>query len=181
MVSALSAGFLSFAHADEWHDTVSPHFAVHQNRSLGPTGLTLNLEKIHNRLRMDLAMFSPWMEKERINFYLYSNAQSYRAGEFHPPAWSNGLALYERRTIVIYDQPDPQKLNEIIAHEMTHLPCESYWADAHRGPPHWLNEGLALMEETARIGQVERSEWFRAMVYLGPKRMIPINRMVAIV
>lgn len=174
----LFAGTLCLAHADDWHDAVSPHFVIHQERVFGHPGLNLNLEKIHNRLRMDLAMFSPWMEKERINLYLYADAASFQQGEFHPPAWSNGLAYYDSRTVVVYDQPVTRRLYQIIAHEMTHLLFESYWGDAHKEPPHWLNEGLAMMEETEQVGAIKGSAWFRAMVLLGPGGMPPFTQML---
>lgn len=131
-----------------------------------PSGLIVSLEKMHSRLRLDLAMFSPWMSRERLKLYLYKTQESYRNGEFEPPPWSNGIALYDKRTVVVHDQPEKKKLLEVISHETTHLLFESYWGEAGKSPPDWLNEGLAMLEEGESPEHPEKTEWYRAMVYL---------------
>src|SRR5579859_615840 len=137
-------------HAAQWVDTVSAHFVIRRQTAFTTGASTIDLERLHNRLRLDLAAFSPWMAKERVTLYLYPNSKSYGEGEFHPPAWSNGIAFYDRRIIAVYAHHSPEALDKIIAHEMTHLLFESYWAESHKMPPSWLNEGLAMMEETER-------------------------------
>lgn len=153
-----------------WHETLSPHFAVRHQVAFMPGGFTMSLERLHSRLRLDLAMFSPWMSRERLKLYLYKDRESYLAGEFKPPPWSNGISMYHERTVAVHDQPDRRKLMDVIAHETTHILFESYWGEAGRTAPSWLNEGLAMVEE-ADVD--ERSEWFRAMADLGRKRRIP--------
>src|SRR5438045_9286300 len=93
----ISTLFAVFAGADwGWRQTLSPHFVVFHESAWTPSGFVLDLEKMHNRLRMDLSMFSPWMSKERLNLYLYKGQQSYLEGEFKPPKWSNGISLSEK-------------------------------------------------------------------------------------
>lgn len=162
-----------------WHDTLSPHFHVYHEDAFMPGGFSLSLERFHGRLRFELGMFSPWMSKERINLYLYHDLDSYAHGEFKPPPWSNGVSIYDKRIVAVYDQPDREKLLQVATHETTHLLFESYWGEAHRSPPAWLNEGLAMVEEVAPE-HPENSEWFRAMAQLPNKGYLPLDRLFGI-
>jgi hypothetical protein len=124
-------------------------------------------------------MFSPWMSRERLKLYLYSGRESYAGGEFEPPAWSNGISIYDRRIVAVYDQADRAKLMAVISHETTHLLFESYWSEFGRRPPSWLNEGLAMVEEGER-DKPEKSDWFQAMLALPRKEMAPIEALARI-
>ncbi|MFI5360484.1 MAG: hypothetical protein ACHQ49_00830 [Elusimicrobiota bacterium] len=77
----------------EWRETLTPHFRVLHQSTWLPSGLTMGLERINFRLRMDLGIFSNWSAKDRINIYLYKDMPSYVKGEFSPPPWSNGVAV----------------------------------------------------------------------------------------
>ncbi|MBI4677928.1 MAG: hypothetical protein HY748_10130 [Elusimicrobia bacterium] len=170
----LSAG--PAAALGSWNETVSTHFVVKHESPWMPPGFVLSLEKIHSRLRMDLSAFSPWMAKERLTLYLYKERKSYVAGEFKPPEWSNGLAMYESKTVVVYDQKeDRKKLLEVIGHETTHLLFEGYWGEVKKSPPTWLNEGLAMMEEGAYAASPERSDWYQTMAYWDPSAFMPLR------
>ena len=148
-----------------WHKSLSPHFAIHHEAAFLPDGYMMSLERLHGRLRLDLGMFSPWMGKERLKLYLYRNRRSYLTGEFKPPSWSNGISLYDKRTVVVHDQVDRAKLLEVTAHETTHILFESYWGEAGKTAPGWLNEGLAMVQE-GDPEHPERSDWFGAMATL---------------
>lgn len=160
-----------------WHSSMAPHFEIQHEMAFMPGGFSMGLEKIHGRLRLDLAGFSPWMAKERLKLFLYKNRESYAGGEFKPPPWSNGISMYEKRTVAVYDQADRKKLMEVIAHETTHLLFESYWGEVGRQPPSWINEGLAMVEE-GDPDHPERSDWFRAMVYLPQKGYLHVSDLV---
>jgi hypothetical protein len=121
-------------------------------------------------------MFSPWMAKERINIYLYTDSASYVAGEFAPPEWSNGIAIYQKKLIVSHEQPEVSKLHSVLAHEMSHLLFEGYWAEKKQHPPVWLNEGLAMMEENPDVKRPENSDWYRAMLSLTDGHVIPLKQ-----
>jgi len=136
----------------------------------------MELGKMHSRLRLDLAMFSPWIAKERIDIYLYANPVSYVQGEFSPPEWSNGIALYARKLIVSHEQPEIAKMHSVLAHEMSHLLFEGYWAEKKQNPPVWLNEGLAMMEEASDPAKPESSDWHRAMWVLADGNVIPLRK-----
>ena len=159
----------------QWRETTSPHFAVSHEMPWMPPGFIITLEKMHGRLRMDLGMFSPWMAKERIKLFLYKDQKSYLAGEFEPPQWSNGIAIYDMKAVAVPDNPaDRKTLQRVISHETTHLLFEGYWKEAGKHPPTWLNKGLAMMEEADVPDRPERLAWFQAMVYATPESLLPL-------
>lgn len=163
-----------------WRQTLAPHFDVHHEANWMPPGFLIAVERIHSRLRLDLAMFSPWMAKERIKLFLYASPESYAKGTWHPPAWSNGLAMYETRTVIVYDQASRKKLDEILAHETTHLLFESYWGEVGKRPPAWLNEGLAMLEEADSAEHPESSDWYQMMVDLPGQQVYSIEALAKI-
>jgi hypothetical protein len=151
-----------------WQQTLSPHFSVYHENSFLPAGLMMELGRIHNRLRLDLSAFAPWMAKERMKVYLYKGHKSYVLGDFDPPSWSNGVAFYQTKTIATYEMKPVKKVFNVLAHEMTHLLFESYWGEQRKTPPVWLNEGLAMLEEDG-AGGAKKSAWFQAMQLLDNK------------
>lgn len=155
-----------------WHTTTSPHFEVSHEMSWMPPGFIVSLEKIHSRLRMDLAAFTPWMAKERVKVFLYKDQASYLRGEFQPPSWSDGLALYSIKAVAVPDRPDRRALMKVLAHEATHLFFRSYFQESKRDPPDWLNEGLAMLEEE---DPREFSERYIQMAYTQPSDLMPIE------
>ena len=163
-----------------WHETLAPHFQVRHQPAFLPPGFVLQLEKIHNHLRMDLSMFSPWMAKERLKLYFYADRDSYLKGELKPPGWSNGIAFHKEKIVAVYDQANRPKLFQIIAHETTHLLFEGYWWESGKAPPQWLNEGLAMMEEADDPRLPEKSEWFQTMALLNPEHTIPFKQFAEI-
>jgi len=153
-----------------WRQSQTPHFIINHQTPWLPAGFTMGAEKVHSRLRMDLGAFSPWMAKEKINLYIYRDQESYLAGEFSPPKWSNGLAIYDRKAVALPVMKGTRKLLSIMAHETTHLLFNSYWQEAHRSPPAWINEGLAMLEEAESPERPETSLWYQHMSAADPKR-----------
>lgn len=157
-----------------WHALTSPHFRIMYESSWSPASISLEMERMYSSMRLNLAMFAPWMVRERSRIYIYSSAQDYLRGEFHPPPWSKGLAFVQKKTIVVYDTGDIMKLKAVIAHELTHLYFESYFAEKLKYPPQWLNEGLAVnMEESV---YPNGGPWTKALPYFSPARRIPFDR-----
>lgn len=154
----------------EWRQSNTPHFIINHQTSWLPPGFTMGVEKAHARLRMDLGAFSPWMAKEKINLYVYQDQQSYLAGEFAPPQWSNGLAIFERKAVALPAMKDPRKLLSVMAHETTHLLFQSYWKEAKREPPSWINEGLAMVQEAESADRPETGVWYQQMTLVDPKK-----------
>ncbi len=164
------------AEPDRWHETLSPHFIVKHESAFAPQSMTLDLEKLHNRLRLDLSMFAPWMAKERMTLYLYSAQASYLHGKFNPPSWSNGVAFYRDRTVATFVNEDKRKMFQVLGHETTHLLFEGYWGEQGKTPPVWLNEGLAMMEETDEEGNAH-SDWKAALDMSDARDLLPLSRL----
>lgn len=180
MLILLLPALLGLAAATEWRETMTPHFRIrHQNNWL-PPGFTLDIERIHSRLRMDLGMFSPWMGRERLNLYVYRDQRSYVRGEFSPPAWSNGVALFDLKAVALPASPDRRKMLQVTAHETTHLLFEGFFRERGRQPPVWVNEGLAMLLEAESAGKPESSEWYQGMVSMDPSEFPPIERFLRV-
>ncbi|MDP2865802.1 MAG: hypothetical protein Q8O90_06140, partial [Elusimicrobiota bacterium] len=75
-----------------WHLKSSPHFEIMHESVWSPGSISLELEKIYSSMRLKMAMFAPWMVKEKARIYIYASQGSYVNGEFNPPPWSKGLA-----------------------------------------------------------------------------------------
>jgi hypothetical protein len=160
-----------------WKTTTSPHFEVSHEEAFLPPAFLINLEKIHSRLRMDLAMFSPWMAKERLKLFLYRDQASYLAGEFSPPSWSNGVAQFDRKAVAVPNQLDRRKLLQVIGHETTHLLFEGYWREAGKSAPSWLEEGLAMLEED---DPREYSQWLEAMAWTPSENIMAMEEFLEV-
>jgi len=163
-----------------WREMESPHFRVYYRTAFAPSGFVLDLEKIHSLLRLDLARFAPWMVKERIVLYLYPDRKSYLVGGLAPPGWSNGIAYYDKKLVAVHDIPDRSKLLAVITHETTHLLFESYWEGTGRRPPPWLDEGVAMNEESLGLGGPEQSEWYEDLKLISQSRLMPLSKFFAV-
>ena len=151
-----------------WNVKTSPHFEIMHEGAWAPSSISLELEKIYASMRLKMSMFAPWMVKEKAKIYIYSSQDSYVNGEFNPPRWSKGLAYFSKKTVVVYDTGDITKLKAVIAHELSHLYFEGFFAEKLKYPPHWLNEGLAVyMEESITP---EGGPWSKALAYFPAER-----------
>lgn len=160
--------------ATPWHLKSSPHFEIYHESSWSPASISLEMEKMYASMRMSMAMFAPWMVKEKAKIYIYSSQASYLNGEFAPPRWSKGLAYFSKKTIVVYDTGDMQKLKAVIAHELSHLYFEGYFGEKLKYPPQWLNEGLAVQLEESVFP--EGGAWSLALAYFPEARRLPFDR-----
>ncbi|MFH1618732.1 MAG: hypothetical protein ABIG11_02405 [bacterium] len=174
-VTARSPAKYHKASSVKWLVKSSSHFKIHHQSAWAPSGLTLELEKIHGRMRAHMAMFAPWMAVEKVGIYVYSSRRRYLAGEFSPPQWSKGIANYRKKLIAVYDTGDRGKLTAVITHELAHLFFESFYGEASAVPPPWLSEGLAVMMEDAASGRKADSPWSSALKSWSPKRIIPLD------
>ncbi|MCX5790895.1 MAG: hypothetical protein NTY45_01575 [Elusimicrobia bacterium] len=144
-----------------WHIKSSPHFEVLHESAWSPNSVSLELEKMFSTMRLNLAMFAPWMASEKSKIYIYSSQESFVGGEFAPPKWSKGLAY-------------PAKKKAVLAHELAHLYFEGYFAEKLKYPPQWLNEGLAVYLED--IVFQEGGPWRQALPYFDPPRRFPLDQ-----
>lgn len=158
-----------------WRDARSAHFLLRHESPLLPAGFLPALEGVRRRLKPQLEPLVPWLGSDRVRVYLYRNAASFRAGEFRPPPWSHGLSRPDLRLVAVYEQPEPGRLLQVVAHQLGHLALEGYWGV--RVPPPWLNEGFAmLMEEAA--SEPGRGPWAREAAGLPLEGLLPLERLV---
>ncbi|GAB4031960.1 MAG: hypothetical protein Fur0012_09910 [Elusimicrobiota bacterium] len=154
----------------EWKSKSSPNFNLYYEGKWTPDSIMIELEKIFAKMRLNVAMFAPWMTKHKTNIYIYADQNSYLKGEFSPPTWSKGLAFYDKKAVVVYDIGDLEKLKATIAHELTHLYFESYFSEKLKSPPQWLNEGLAVYMED--MSYDKEGPWKRALKYTMPEKYL---------
>lgn len=160
--------------AAAWHIKASPHFEIYYQSAWSPASISLEMEKMYASMRLTMAMFAPWMVKEKAKIYIYSSADAYLNGEFSPPRWSKGLAYFSKKTIVVYDTGDMGKLKAVISHELAHLYFEGYFAEKLQYPPQWLNEGLAVYLEDSSYP--DGGPWSRALAYFPDTRRVPFEK-----
>jgi hypothetical protein len=180
--AVLLAGFAKAAPSQSgeggwgWRETLTPHFKILHQSAWLPNGLTMGVEHINFRLRMDLGMFENFGSNERANLYLYKDMQSYVSGEFSPPPWSNGVAVYSKNAVAIPAMRQTGEMLRVLAHENTHLIFVKYFREAHVDPPSWVNEGLAMLEEAESPDKPETSVWYQNMVAMSPKAWFPMEQ-----
>ena len=161
----------------QWRETLTPHFRVLHQAVFLPSGFTMGLEKINFRLHMDLGIFSNWSSSGRVGVYLYQDQRSYAAGEFRPPPWSNGVAIYDKKAVAIPAMRSTAQMLRVLAHENTHLIFVNYFRQAgHRDPPSWVNEGLAMLEEADSPERPQSSQWYQSMVMMDSRRWFPFEQ-----
>jgi len=153
-----------------WHVKTSPHFEVLHQSAWSPNSIILELEKMFSTMRLNLVMFAPWMAAEKSKIYIYASQDAFQNGEFAPPKWAKGLAYPAKKIVVVYDSGDTVKLKAVLAHELSHLYFEGYFAEKLGYPPQWLNEGLAVYLED--IVFAEGGPWRRALPYFTPERRL---------
>jgi hypothetical protein len=164
----------------EWRETLTPHFRVMHQSTWLPPGLTIGIERINFRLRMDLGMFQNWSSQERAGIYLYRDMDSYVHGEFEPPPWSNGVAVYSKNAVAIPAMKETSQMLRVLAHENTHLIFVKYFRESHADPPSWVNEGLAMLEEADSPDRPETSTWYQNMVEMDSRRWFPMEQFLSL-
>jgi hypothetical protein len=180
LVAALSQFAAAAGGGWEWRETLTPHFRVLHQSAWLPPGLTIGIEHINFRLRMDLGMFSNLSGNDRANIYLYKDLDSYVHGEFSPPPWSNGVAVYDKNAVAIPAMQETSQMLRVLAHENTHLIFVKYFREAHRDPPSWVNEGLAMLEEADSPEHPETSQWYQNMVAMDSRKWFPLETFFAV-
>ncbi len=166
----------------QWRETLTAHFRILHEQTFLPPGFTMSLENINSRLHRDLGIFSNWSLSGRSSVYLYADQKAYAAGQFHPPPWSNGVAIYDQKAVAIPMMKTQAQMLRVLAHENTHLIFVNYFrgGGGRRDPPHWVNEGLAMLEEADSPDRPQTSQWYQSMVMMDPRRWFPLMRFFAV-
>ncbi|MFA6003227.1 MAG: hypothetical protein WC881_04090 [Elusimicrobiota bacterium] len=141
-----------------FHQAASEHFTVHYDCVQAPEGVLSDLEMLHAKLALDLILFAPWAQTEKVSIYIYESSQTFHA-RTGAPEWSRGQADPARRSVQVCAGPG---LRRILAHELAHLFFDDFFLSAPAGygserlrqPPVWLSEGVAVnMEWDYGLGQ----------------------------
>jgi len=134
---------------------------VYYEQGVAMGGIPIELERIYSMMRLNMAVFAPWMNAQSAKIYIYAGESSYLAGEFNPPKWSKGLAFPSKKTVVVFASGSLNKLKSTITHELSHVYFEGFYAEKNQKPQQWLNEGLAVyMENKSLNGE---GEWGMAL------------------
>ena len=147
----------------DWKLKTLPHFKLYyeQKASKAASVLAQHLETSYQNMRLHVEVFPQWMANEPVKIYLYASREAYLKGEFHPDAWSKGIAFPSRKIVILYPLETMNKLLATCSHELTHVYFESFFSEQGSKPPLWLNEGLAVFMENQE--QKGKSEWDLAL------------------
>jgi hypothetical protein len=85
-----------------------------------------------------------FLQENTYEIAIYANHADY-ISKTSQPEWSGGVTI--NNAIALYDSPDAAR---IMAHEMTHLVFNEFMVRP-RQDLRWLNEGLAVYDETAAL------------------------------
>jgi hypothetical protein len=151
-------------------------------------GFTNAVESAHRKVSSELSSLATWLVTEKIDVYLYRNAETFHAGTFRPPPWTDALANTTNRrgapkSIAAFEGVS----GPTFAHELTHLVLDSWFLEEGRRPPKWLNEGLAMIVESElavghriEVGpSVSEPEAFYSFVDNAPARDASSERVTA--
>ncbi|MCX7641406.1 MAG: peptidase MA family metallohydrolase [Elusimicrobiales bacterium] len=168
--------FLAINLFSNWHRIETKNFNIYMEGKWQIQSISMEIEKIYSLLKMYLSSFSPWMLKEKTNIYIYQNYENYLKSEFKPPQWSKGLCFHKKRTIVVYYRDTLEDLLSTIIHELTHLYYEDFFLRKMKGPPIWLNEGLAVYMESIYKGN--NSQWNKSLIFIPHDKIINFSSFI---
>lgn len=130
----------------------SLHFKIRAYGSDAAKSVSETAEATYNRIMVDTNLFS-FQQRSLYQIVVYGSREEYRR-KTGQPEWSGGCSLGSS----IYTYGGAQ-LETTIAHEMTHLIWFEYMSRADL-EQRWVNEGLAVYEET-KAGGGARSDPFQ--------------------
>ncbi|NLO91891.1 MAG: hypothetical protein GX410_07885 [Elusimicrobia bacterium] len=147
--SAFAGADSAGSETEGWSRKNTSHFTIIHENAMAPQAIAMELEKIYSKLRMHMAAFAPWMDKQKTKVYIYGSQESYQGSSFGPPKWSEALALPASHAVLVYDQNDTDNMRRVLTHELTHVFFGSFFVSNPDALPLWLDEGMATnMEET---------------------------------
>ena len=140
--------FCSDSYAFDWQELSGEHFIVYflENKNFAQDTLD-KAEVYYRNIAMELGYprYSDfWTWDNRVKIYIYPDRKTYLqlTGE---PAWSAGVASYDRKEIVSFAWSD-NFLEFLLPHEITHLMFRDFVG--FKGEvPLWLDEGVAQWAE----------------------------------
>lgn len=156
---------------DPGHKTEeTAHFVVKAYASSGAAHYAALCEENYSRIMQDLGLYS-FVPARPYNVVIYKDA-----AEFHSktgqPEWSGGAAY--GNALLLFEG---EGLKATLAHEMTHLVFNEFMGLSQSASLRWLNEGVAVYEETRSDQGSAAAHAARVTAGVAPNP-IPFSQMV---
>ncbi len=148
----------------------SAHFLVKAYTSETAVSYSVICEEGYNRVMGDVGLYSFALAKP-YNIVVYKDSAEYikKTGQ---PSWSGGMS--QGNAILVYES---QGAGAILAHEMTHLIFNEFMGLANSVDFKWINEGLAVYEET-RASVSSKAAYSQRVTSLVEPNPVPFSQMI---
>ena len=150
--------------------TESAHFLIKAYTSETSAVISRTCEAAYNRVMGDVGLYS-FAPAKPYNIVVYRDAEEYRK-KTGQPNWSGGISY--GNAILVYES---QRAAAVLAHEMTHLIFSEFMGPANSPDKRWINEGLAVYEET-RADISSKVVYDQRVVNLVRPNPIPFSQMI---
>jgi hypothetical protein len=166
------------AEPGEWQILKGQHFLVHYRSDKAFADETLRAaEKYYRQIAQDLGYARQdrfWLWDDRVKILIYEDRDSFVSATA-APAWASAKADYRHREISgVRDAAD--FIATQLPHEMAHLIFRDFVGFKDE-IPQWLNEGVAMREETAVRAEAGTAvaEWARHGELIGLKDLTAMD------
>lgn len=148
----------------------SAHFLVKAYTTDTASEISVKCEADYNRIMNDAGLYS-FAPARPYNIVVYKDQEEFIA-KTGQPKWSGGAAY--GNAILIYESDGS---DAVLSHEMTHLIFNDFMGLAGTPALKWLNEGLAVYEET-RGSWRSKAAYAQRMSSLVAPNPIPFSQMI---
>jgi hypothetical protein len=156
---------------DPGHKTdETAHFRLSAYATESAARYSAMCEENYTRIMQDLGTYS-FVPAKPYNVSVYADAAEYRL-KTGQPEWSGGAAY--GNALLLYESPG---LRATMAHEMTHLVFNEFMGLAQSAQLRWLNEGVAVYEES-RSNTVSSAFYLQKVSETVAPNPIPFSQMI---
>jgi len=149
------------------------HFSLKAYSSSSAVAYSGICEENYSRIMQDLGLYS-FVPARPYNVIIYRDAAEYRA-KTGQPDWSGGAAY--GNALLLFEG---EGLKATIGHEMTHLVFNEFMGLSQAAALRWLNEGVAVYEET-RSNQASAAFYTERVLSGVAPNPIPFSQMTNLV
>ncbi|MBU2573267.1 MAG: hypothetical protein KKH28_04235 [Elusimicrobia bacterium] len=146
------------------------HFLIKAYSTETAVSYSVICEADYNRIMNDVGLYS-FAPAKPYNIVVYKDLAEFMS-KTGQPKWSGGVAY--GNAILIYESEGSAA---VLAHEMTHLIFNEFMGLANSGGLKWINEGLAVYEETQASWQ-SKADYSRRLSSLVAPNPIPFSQMI---
>lgn len=148
----------------------SAHFLIKAYSSETASATSVKCEADYNRIMNDAGLYS-FAPARPYNVVVYRDQEEF-AAKTGQPKWSGGVAY--GNAILLYESDGAAA---VLSHEMTHLIFNEFLGLAGAPALKWLNEGLAVYEETRGSWQSKAAYAQRLSAQVVPNPL-PFSQMI---